>query len=96
MQEALKKGMKMREAKGSKCVGNLRCAFVRLYAFVYLLAQTRAGVHNTSIEEKAQMKIRLLADTEDNGWPLWRDCIGIVDGTFVTIYTIRRNNFSSI
>ena len=29
-----------------------------------------------SMEERAQIKIRLLADAEDNGWPLWRDCIG--------------------
>ena len=36
-----------------------------------------------SIEERAQMKLRLLADAEDNGWPLWQDCIGIVDGTLV-------------
>ena len=36
-----------------------------------------------NIQERAAMKARLMEDPNEHGWKLWRDCIGIVDGTLI-------------
>lgn len=38
-----------------------------------------------TIQERAAMKSRLLEDAGNLGWLLWRNCIGMVDGTLIPI-----------
>lgn len=38
-----------------------------------------------TLQDRAAMKSRLLEDAGDLGWGLFRDCIGIVDGTLIPI-----------
>lgn len=35
--------------------------------------------------QRVAMRLRLEEDALDNGWQLWRNCVGIVDGTLISL-----------